>query len=208
MAIQELQKDPYNVIITGVGGQGNVLASRLLGQIMSMKGFEVTIGETFGASQRGGSVMSHLRISKDRIWSPQIPKGEADLVIAVEPSEALRVIAAYGSPRIKAIVNDRPIHSVSVISGEKEYPEIDELEEWITELSSDCWFLSATDEAMVLGKSIYTNIIMVGALAAVDILPVDRESFETVFAKTMSADKLAVNLRAFDKGMEMIAEKA
>ena len=205
MGPQELPKDPYNVIITGVGGQGNVLASRLLGQILSAKGFEITIGETFGASQRGGSVMSHMRVSKKSIWSPQIPKGEADLVIAVEPTEALRVMGDYGSPNVKAIVNDRALYSVGVICGEQTYPEMSDLKQWIDELSSDAWFLSATDEAMALGKPIYTNIILVGALAGVELLPVDRDSFETVFSKTMTPDKLAVNLKAFDKGMEMVA---
>ncbi|MCK9197311.1 MAG: 2-oxoacid:acceptor oxidoreductase family protein, partial [Syntrophales bacterium] len=67
MSDVKLAKDPYNVIITGVGGQGNVLASRLLGGMLAKKGFLVTIGETFGASQRGGSVMSHLRISRQAV---------------------------------------------------------------------------------------------------------------------------------------------
>ena len=71
-----LPYDPYNVIITGVGGQGNVMASRVVGNMLSRKNLNVTIGETFGASQRGGSVMSHLRISAASHWSPQIPKGK------------------------------------------------------------------------------------------------------------------------------------
>ena len=82
MEKSELSYDPYNVIITGVGGQGNVLASRVLGNMLSEKGLQVTIGETFGASQRGGSEMSHLRISAVSSWSPQIPKGKAHLVVA------------------------------------------------------------------------------------------------------------------------------
>ena len=76
----KLPHDPYNVIITGVGGQGNVMASRVLGRYVSRDGLNVTIGETFGASQRGGSVMSHLRGSSAHGWSPQIPrwKGPSD----------------------------------------------------------------------------------------------------------------------------------
>jgi indolepyruvate ferredoxin oxidoreductase beta subunit len=206
MGSHELPKDPYNVIIAGVGGQGNVLASRLIGRILNVKGYEITIGETFGASQRGGSVMSHLRVSKDRMWSPQIPKGEADLVIAIEPSEALRVMADYGSPRVIALVNDRPVHSTAVISGREKYPELNDLEKAIRELSAEAWLLSATDEAMVLGKAIYTNIIMVGALSGIDLLPVDREAFETVFSNTMTPDKLAVNLKAFDIGFQMTVQ--
>ena len=91
--------DPYNVIITGVGGQGNVMASRVLGNMLSVKGLQITIGETFGASQRGGSVMSHLRISAGSTWSPQIPEGCAHMVVALEPIEALRVLMVYGNPQ-------------------------------------------------------------------------------------------------------------
>lgn len=149
--------------------------------------------------------MSHMRVSTDKVWSPQIPIGEADLIIAIEPSEALRMLRDYGNTRINTLVNMRPLHSVGVISGEQKYPDIGDLKEWITDLSESAWFLKATEEAMVLGNPIYTNIIMVGALAGTGILPFDRGSFETVFSGTMSADKLEVNLKAFDKGIEMVA---
>ena len=82
----KLTYDPFNIIITGVGGQGNVMASRLMGNLLSSNNMYVTIGETFGASQRGGSVMSHLRVSTELNWSPQIPKGQSHLVIALEPT--------------------------------------------------------------------------------------------------------------------------
>ena len=78
-----LRCDPYNLIIAGVGGQGNVLASRVVGDMIIHQGYRVTIGETFGASQRGGSVMSHLRISAQSGCSPQIPKGKAHMVVAL-----------------------------------------------------------------------------------------------------------------------------
>jgi len=91
-------KDPYNVIVAGVGGQGNVVGSQLIGAMLVDMGYRVTIGETYGASQRGGSVMSHLRISKARQYGPLIPPRSADLVIALEPSEAARVLGRYGNP--------------------------------------------------------------------------------------------------------------
>ncbi|MBW2284109.1 MAG: 2-oxoacid:acceptor oxidoreductase family protein, partial [Deltaproteobacteria bacterium] len=112
MTKSELTNDPYNVIITGVGGQGNVLASKVLGNILASRGLDVTIGETFGASQRGGSVMSHLRISATSSWSPQIPQGMAHVIIAIEPIEALRVLSVYGNPETLVISNDRPVHPV------------------------------------------------------------------------------------------------
>ena len=124
MGINMLINDPYNLIITGVGGQGNVMASRVLGNMMNRQGLHVTIGETFGASQRGGSVMSHLRISSTSSWSPQIPRGKAHMVVALEPIETIRVLMNYGGPQAKAICNTRPIHPAAVTSGDQYYPSL------------------------------------------------------------------------------------
>ena len=205
-----LAKDPSNIIITGVGGQGNVMASRVLGNMMVKDGYRVTIGETFGASQRGGSVMSHLRISKERSWSPQIPRGQADFIIALEPSEALRLLSVYGNPRVRILSNTRPIHSVAVIAGDATYPSMDEIRSSIHELSADAWFVAATDEAVKMGNPIYGNIIILGALAGTGAFPMDRESFKTVIAETFPADRFDANVRAYDLGMEMVtrSEKA
>ncbi len=199
-----LSRNPYNVIITGVGGQGNVLASRVVGNMLSQKGLNITIGETFGASQRGGSVMSHLRISSDSSWSPQIPKGKCHMVVSLEPTEAIRVLMGYGSPETKVLCNTRPIYSIGVLSGESNYPSIEEVKAWIEELSQDAWFLEATEKALDLGNPIYGNIMMIGALASTRELPLEREDFEAVISATMPPDKVEVNLRAYDMGSEMV----
>ena len=196
--------DPYNVIITGVGGQGNVMASRVLGDMLSAKGLRITIGETFGASQRGGSVMSHLRISATSILSPQIPKAKAHMVVALEPIEALRVLMVYGNPQAKVLCNTRPIQPVAVICGDSEYPSLEFLKQRIAELTQNAWFLEATEAAMKLGNPILGNIMMIGALASIGDLPMDREDFKTVISKMMSSEKLAANLTAYDMGAEMI----
>jgi indolepyruvate ferredoxin oxidoreductase, beta subunit len=199
-----LPVDPYNVIITGVGGQGNVMASRVVGQMMSQRGLRVTIGETFGASQRGGSVMSHLRISRESYWSPQIPKGRCHLILALEPTEAVRVLMNYGNPNVSVICNTRPIHAIGVISGDQQYPGMDDLKGWVAELSAACWFLDATAKAMELGNPILGNIMLIGAAAGIGVLPVDREGFAAVIAATLPADKLDVNLQAYDLGVGMV----
>jgi len=108
MAPAMLSNDPYNIIITGVGGQGNVLASRMVGDMLLESGLVVTIGETFGASQRGGSVMSHMRVSASTFFSPQIPRGLAHMIVSLEPTEAIRVLKDYGNPQVKVISNTRP----------------------------------------------------------------------------------------------------
>lgn len=199
-----LSKDPYNIIITGVGGQGNVLASRLLGGMLAAKGFMITIGETFGASQRGGSVMSHLRISKESVVSPQIPKGRADAIVSLEPAEALRVLAAYGNPATLLLTNTHPIHPVGVIKGELEYPPVTEMKEAIERILPAAYFLDATKRALALGDSILTNIVMLGALGRLAVVPFDRDDFREAIAMRLTPGQVAVNLMAFDEGYGMV----
>ncbi len=199
-----LPSDPYNMIITGVGGQGNVLASRVLGNMLMSNSLHITIGETFGASQRGGSVMSHLRVSTQADLSPQIPRGQAHLIISLEPTEALRVLQTYGNPQTYVLCNLRPIHAIGVISGEDKYPETDDLKQWIGELSKSAWFLNATEAAMAMGNPIFGNIMLVGALAATGVLPLNRNDFETTIARMVPSDKVAQNLTAFDTGKTLI----
>jgi len=199
-----LSNDPYNLIITGVGGQGNVLASRMVGDMLLQSGLFVTIGETFGASQRGGSVMSHMRVSASTFFSPQIPRGLAHMIVSLEPTEAIRVLKDYGNPQVKVISNTRPIHSIGVISGEHAYPSGEDIENWTGELSQKVWFINATDGAMSLGNPIFGNIIAVGALSATGVLPLDREIFRKVLLKKMAGEKVEQNITAFDIGVSMI----
>ena len=199
-----LSSDPTNVIITGVGGQGNVLASRMIGEMLSQMGLQVTIGETFGASQRGGSVMSHLRVSSESSFSPQIPKGRAHIVVSLEPAEAVRVLKEYGNPEVRVICNSRPIHPIGVISGEQTYPSMEDMKKWIGSLSSEAWFIDATEAAIRLGNPVLGNIVSVGALAGTKILPLDRAGLAAVLERKMSPDKVRVNLTAFDIGVTMI----
>ena len=195
-----LAKDPYNIVITGVGGQGNVMASRVLSNMLVRKGFKVTIGETFGMSQRGGSVMSHIRVSSASVWSPQIPKGAADLIVAIEPIEAIRVLAGYGNPSVKVLVNLRPVYPVGVITGEEEYPSEETIRATVMALAAEVRFLAATEEAIRLGNPILGNIVMISAVAGLGVLPIDRELFERVIRDGMPAARVEDNLRAFAIG--------
>ncbi len=204
MDTMEIFPDPYNIILTGVGGQGNVLASRLLGNLLVGRGYCLTLGETFGASQRGGSVMSHLRVSRKTTWSPQIPSGKADLIAALEPVETLRVLAQYGNPKVKVLVNTRPVYPLGVIAGELTYPSLEEIQSSVRELSAEAWFINATDLAVKLGNAVLGNIIMVGAICGVIPIPINREDFKEAVLMTLPPDKLDINLKAFDLGMEML----
>ena len=199
-----LRCDPYNLIITGVGGQGNVLASRVVGDMMIAQGYKVTIGETFGASQRGGSVMSHLRISTRDGFSPQMPKGKAHMVLALEPMEAIRVLAIYGNPKVKVLCNTRPIQPVGVICGDQIYPESKQIIQWIESLTADARFFDTTKEALDLGSSIFGNIMAVGALSATGDLPMSLKVFEKVISKKIPAGKVETNLKAYKIGKGLV----
>ncbi len=196
--------DPYNLIITGVGGQGNVMASKVVANILVSHGLQVTVGETFGATQRGGSVMSHLRVSQGGVWSTLIPRGRAHMIIGLEPIETLRMLEPDGNPEVLVIANTRPVHPIGVLCGDQAYPEFDQIDAWLKRFSRRHWLLPATDEAVKLGAPILANIILVGALAGTGVLPIEREEFSRAIAATVRRSAIAINLKAFDIGWQMV----
>jgi len=198
------KNEPYNLIITGVGGQGNVLSSQLIGQALVSKGYFVTIGETYGASQRGGSVMSHMRISSQKQLSPLIPKGKADIVVALEPVEGLRVLTVYGNPETIVIANTRPIYPVDVTSGQEKYPENEEIEKSLASLSRRVYSIPATEKAMEMGSPILGNMIMIGALLELELLPLSAEEFQETLAKNFDEKRLKINLQALEEGRKIL----
>lgn len=198
------KNESYNLIITGVGGQGNVLSSQLIGQALVSKGYFVTIGETYGASQRGGSVMSHIRISSQKQLSPLIPKGKADVVVALEPVEGLRVLTAYGNPETIVIANTRPIYPVEVTSGQEKYPETEEIEKSLASLSRKVYSIPATEKAMQMGSPILGNMIMIGALLELDLLPLSAGEFQETLAKNFDEKRLKINLQALEEGRKIV----
>ena len=202
MTTKTLMKDPLNLIITGVGGQGNVRISLLIGNALVREGYFVTIGETYGASQRGGPVMSHLRISKEIECSPFISDGCADVILGMEPVETLRMLGRFGNPDVITIVNPRPIHSIDVTGGEAEYPDLDRLMETIKGLSAKTWVINATEEAQKMGDPIFANVILVGALIGCGVLPLDEKSVEPVLRESFPRE-FEVNMIAFNKGVQL-----
>ena len=198
------KKEAYNLIITGVGGQGNVLSSQLIGQALVGKGYFVTIGETYGASQRGGSVMSHIRISSQKQLSPLIPKGKADIVVGLEPVETLRVLTVYGNPGTVVISNTRPIYPVDVTSGDQKYPDREEIRGALESLSRKVYHIPATEKALEMGAPILGNMIMIGALLELNLLPLSPPEFRKILAKIFASQRLETNLQALDQGMKII----
>ena len=196
-----LEKDPINLIITGVGGQGNVLISWLMGETLLAAGYQVTIGETYGVSQRGGPVASHIRISKKKEYGAITPEGQADIILSLEPMEALRILGLFGSRQTYVITNSRPVHPMAVSMGETEYPDLERLRQAIEELAQRVWYLDASQIAINLGVPLIANMVMVGALISTELLPLSREAFESELEANFKGDRLKLNRQALAMGI-------
>jgi indolepyruvate ferredoxin oxidoreductase beta subunit len=192
-------KMTFKVTISGVGGQGTLLASRLLAESGMKAGYRVQIGETYGMAQRGGPVMGHVQIG-GAIYNPLIRKGEADVIIGFEPSEGVRRGISYLKDEGLALINTRILPPVEVISGMTQYPRLDTLFELLGRVTERIIAFDATALAEEAGDPIATNIVMIGALAASDSLPYDEEIILQVLKERLRPRYLDLNLKAFKLG--------
>lgn len=206
MNANELRKDPLNVVIAGVGGQGNVLMSFLIGSALVSKGYSVTIFDNYGASQRLGAVASHIKISKGGSnISPLLHEGDADVIVGIEPIELLRNLSLFGNTEVITIANTRPVYPIGVITGEMEYPDLDKAIETIRSLSAQSWIVNATEEALKLGNPIYTNVILLGALLASNSLPLDKKTMEEILKEELPK-AFDTNMVALQRGMDLVQD--
>ncbi len=185
--------DVKSIMIVGVGGQGTLLASRILGNLLVNKGYDVKVSEVHGMSQRGGSVVTYVKYG-DAVYSPVIDKGEADIILAFERLEALRAVG-YLKKGGRMIVNDRAINPMPVITGAAKYPEgiIDTLKGMADVISLD-----ALELAQKAGSDKAVNVVLIGVLAKSTDIPKE-EWIETI--KTTVPEKfLEINLKAFELG--------
>lgn len=158
-----------NIMIVGVGGQGSLLASKLLGYVLTNKGYDVKVSEVHGMSQRGGSVVTYVRYG-DKVYSPIVEQGEADFIISFEKIEAARYLK-YLKKGGKIIVNTQEISPMPVITGAAEYPH-DVIDKMI-EKGADIDAIDALELAYKAGSQKAVNIILMGRLSKYFDLPCD-----------------------------------
>lgn len=197
-----LRFDPLNIVVCGIGGQGNVLAAEILGSAMCDRGCRVAVGETYGASQRGGSVMSHVRVSQQ--WDPSvlISAGEAHIIIGFEPLETLRIARKYAGPETVTVYDPRPVYPLGVLQGVQTYPPLEELQAEIKSLSSTALAIPAADIAMEAGDSKAANIALLGAFSQLSAAPLSREDLEKILTQRFKGAVLELNQKAFAMGCE------
>jgi indolepyruvate ferredoxin oxidoreductase beta subunit len=191
------------VVIAGVGGQGTLLATRLIAETAIKQGLNFRIGETYGMAQRGGPVMGHIQIGE--VYSPQIRPGEADALLGFEIAEATRRGVTYLKQGGLAIVNSKKMPPVEVISGMRKYPE-EELIRLLKRVSSKVAVFDATKLAEKAGDPIATNMVMLGALAVAEVLPFGEEEITATMKESIPARFLELNTKAFRLGAEAFRE--
>ncbi len=186
-----------SILLVGVGGQGTILASKILTTGLLAAGYDVKMSEIHGMSQRGGSVSSHVRYGED-VQSPVIDQGGADILIAFEKVEAMRWIS-YLKPDGKLVVNDEEIPSLSVIIGDQDYPEnvLPRLEAAVSTR-----VVPAAKMAAELGNSRVANIILLGTI--VKLMDLTHIDWETILKQNIKPQFVEINLQAFQKGMESV----
>ena len=190
-------KEVKNVLLAGVGGQGIILASKILAVGLIDSGYDVKMSEVHGMAQRGGSVTTQVRFG-EKVYSPIIGKGQADILVSFENMETGRYLE-YVKPEGKVVINDFQIPSAVVLSGAADYPE------GVLESISDKFdttIIKAVDIAQQVGNIKTMNVVIVGAL--VQALGLTEIDWEAVIKKTVKEKFIDVNIKAFKLGMEQV----
>jgi indolepyruvate ferredoxin oxidoreductase beta subunit len=195
-------KKEINIIICGVGGQGVVSMSELLGNAAVKDGVTVKGSEVLGMAQRGGSVFSNLRLGGDVI-APLTPEGKVDVLIAVEPSEALRNIH-YLAKNSVVVLNSTTVLPYTVYLGQSGYPEQEKILAKLREVTDNVIMLDASRIALEAGSLQAANVVMMGALFGSGIIPIKPETAKAVVEARFPARAAATNLKAFDLGYEEV----
>lgn len=186
-----------DILISGVGGQGQVLASRLLGAAAIESGFDVRTSETIGMSQRGGSVVSSVRICGN-VLSPAVPAGQADLIFGFEICETVRILNRL-SKNGAIVLNTQIINPVSVSLGMAKYNS-EKMIDYIKGRVKKIAIVDACTLAEAAGSVRAANVAMLGAACGAGFLPFDKKSFLSAVTNNLPQNYVSLNLKAFENG--------
>ena len=191
----------FNILIAGVVGQGNVLISRIIGRAALNEGHPVWVGETFGMGQRGGPVVSHIRLGRI-VPAPVIPEYQGDVVLGLEPVETLRVACRYLKKGKEVIINPRPVMPTNVTSGKGIYPPLEVIKNALKKITPNIKMIRGTDLAQRAGNPLAMNMVMLGALAGSGKMPISIQKIREVLKEEVPKGTESSNLKAFDLGIE------
>ena len=188
-----------SIMLVGVGGQGTILASKLLTIGLMEAGYDVKMSEIHGMSQRGGSVSSQVRYSKDQVYSPVIEIGGADMIVSFEKVEALRYLK-YLKEGGTIVANNYKMESVATITGKAEY-KVEEVDKKLKELNAKV--INAADKATELGNAKVMNIILLGTV--IKCMHLEDIDWEQIIRDNVKEKFIDINIRALHEGMELVS---
>ena len=189
-----------DLLVTGVGGQGNILASDIISEVAIDAGFDVKKTDTLGMAQRGGSVVSNVRIAR-QVYSPLIKEGEVDILLAFEKLEAARW-ANYLHQGGIVIMNNQAVPPLAVILGNEQYPSDEKIINLIRQQTDRIYLVEGTRRARELGNVRTLNIFMLGCISL--FLPFRVRSWKFSLSQHLPASLQQINLTAFDQGRKEI----
>ena len=188
-----------SIMLVGVGGQGTILASKLLTIGLMEAGYDVKMSEIHGMSQRGGSVSSQVRYSKDQVYSPVIEIGGADMIVSFEKVEALRYLK-YLKEGGTIVANNYKMESVATITGKAEY-KVEEVDKKLKELNAKV--INAADKATELGNAKVMNLILLGTV--IKGMHLEDIDWEQIIRDNVKEKFIDINIRALHEGMELVS---
>jgi len=190
------------ILFTGVGGQGTLLASRLLGEAAMAENMDVCVSEVHGMAQRGGVVESTVMLGG--ITGPIISNGEADVLVSFEPLETIRALARCSRKSV-IVTNTVPIEPFTVKLGQAEYPDVDHWIDFMKNNYAVVKALNADALAKDAGTAKAVNVVLLGTLSASGVLPVSADRIRDTISRTVKKKFVDANLKAFDLGFEASA---
>jgi len=192
-----------NIILSGVGGNGVVLTSRIIAEAAIREGIKVRLGEVHGLAMRGGTVVSHLRLGPDA-KGPLVPLRKADIMLSFEPLEAIRQMK-FLKQGAKVIINNEPFVGVDAHLGLSRYPDVCRVIDQIQK-TQDLVDVPATHLALEAGGAVMTNVVMLGTLSASRELPIRREVLIDAIKSRVPPHTIDRNIRAFELGEKAFQE--
>lgn len=194
----------FNIVLTGVGGQGTLLAAEALGIAAVKDGLNVRVSEIHGMAQRGGTVVSTVRIGEN-VLASTVLEGQADILLGFEPLETLRNLK-YASEKTLVLMSTERIAPTELAAKNLQYPDVEEIVRKIRSFTQKVMLVDAPKLAKKAGSSLAQNVVLLGALAGTRLLPVKTESLVSAVEELVPQKHLDTNIKAFELGCASIEE--
>ncbi len=192
----------FNIVLAGVGGQGILLAAEVLGTAAIKEGLNVRVSELHGMAQRGGAVISNVRIG-EKVLAATVLEGHADVLLGFEPLETLRSLK-FASEKALVIMSDEKIPPTELAAKMMKYPSMEEIVEKIHRFTKNITIVEAAKLAKKAGNILTQNVVLIGALAAMEKMPVKTESVMEALQELVPPKHLDINVKAFKLGYEYV----